>query len=130
MPEPLTGESDDWLPSFHKLDPMLTVGRAGSMPCYSSLISKCKYTVSKFLQFLSSLVASRSTELYCFAQHLSAMPSSEHLPRSILIIGSGVFGLSTAYSLCNNPLFEKVEIILVDRAEFPAPDGASVLLPS
>jgi len=56
------------------------------------------------------------------------MPSPEHLPRSILIIGSGVFGLSTAYSLCNNTLFENVEMTLVDRAEFPAPDGASVLL--
>jgi len=57
------------------------------------------------------------------------MTSSERVPRSILIIGSGVFGLSTAYSLCNNALFKNVEVTLVDRAEFPAPDGASVLLP-
>jgi len=54
------------------------------------------------------------------------MISSEHIPRSILIIGSGVFGLSTVYSLCKNILFKNVEITLVDRAEFPASDGASV----
>ncbi|OCK88292.1 sarcosine oxidase [Cenococcum geophilum 1.58] len=48
------------------------------------------------------------------------------IPSSILIIGSGVFGLSTAYSLCNNPSFKDTSITLVDRHPFPAPDGASI----
>lgn len=53
------------------------------------------------------------------------MDSSE-LPKSVLIIGSGVFGLSTAHSLAKNMLFKVVKITVIDRCEFPAPDGASV----
>lgn len=49
-----------------------------------------------------------------------------NLPQSILIIGSGVFGLSTAYSLAQNPLFKDTKITVADRSDFPAPDGASV----
>lgn len=54
---------------------------------------------------------------------------SSKLPQSVLIIGSGVFGLSTAYSLAKNPLFKDVKITVIDRLEFPAPDGASVRNP-
>ncbi|KAH7139500.1 sarcosine oxidase [Dendryphion nanum] len=48
------------------------------------------------------------------------------IPSSVLIIGSGVFGLSTAYSLCKNPLFSNTSITLVDRQPFPTPDGSSI----
>ncbi|ORY14352.1 sarcosine oxidase [Clohesyomyces aquaticus] len=48
------------------------------------------------------------------------------VPSSILIIGSGVFGLSTAHSLCKNPLFKETSITLVDRQPFPTPDGSSI----
>lgn len=47
-------------------------------------------------------------------------------PASILIIGSGVFGLSTAWSLTQDPHFLKSKITLLDRAAFPAPDGSSI----
>jgi len=49
-----------------------------------------------------------------------------NLPKSILIIGSGVFGLSTAYSLAKNDVFKDANITLIDRSDFPAPDAASV----
>ncbi|KAF2464752.1 sarcosine oxidase [Lindgomyces ingoldianus] len=52
--------------------------------------------------------------------------SSVTIPSSVLIIGSGVFGLSTAYSLCKNPLFDNTSITLVDRQPFPSPDGSSI----
>ncbi|KAF1815149.1 FAD dependent oxidoreductase [Eremomyces bilateralis CBS 781.70] len=47
-------------------------------------------------------------------------------PQSVLIIGSGVFGLSTALSLCERDEFSKSTITLVDKHEFPTPDGASI----
>lgn len=47
-------------------------------------------------------------------------------PKSILIVGSGSFGLSTAHSLAKNDVFKDTKIILIDRWDFPAPDGASV----
>jgi sarcosine oxidase/L-pipecolate oxidase len=47
-------------------------------------------------------------------------------PSSILIVGSGVFGLSTAYSLSQNPLYANSAITVVDRSPFPAPDGSSI----
>lgn len=47
-------------------------------------------------------------------------------PSSILILGSGVFGLSTAYSLTQDPLFKDTKITLIDRSTFPAPDGSSI----
>lgn len=47
-------------------------------------------------------------------------------PSSILIIGSGVFGLSTAYSLAKNPAYKNTKITLVDRQSFPAGDSSSV----
>jgi sarcosine oxidase/L-pipecolate oxidase len=52
------------------------------------------------------------------------------IPGMILIIGSGVFGLSTAYALCQREEFNDTKIVVIDRWPFPAPDGASVLLPS
>ncbi|KAL1877335.1 hypothetical protein VTK73DRAFT_8788 [Phialemonium thermophilum] len=56
-------------------------------------------------------------------------------PSSILIVGSGVFGLTTAYALAHRPAFAQTSITVVDRAEsdstedgnaFPARDAASV----
>jgi sarcosine oxidase/L-pipecolate oxidase len=47
-------------------------------------------------------------------------------PSSILIIGSGAFGLSTAFSLTKDTLFKDTSITVIDRLPFPAPDGASV----
>ncbi|KAF2007026.1 FAD dependent oxidoreductase [Amniculicola lignicola CBS 123094] len=55
-----------------------------------------------------------------------APSESFKVPSSILIVGSGVFGLSTAWSLCKNPLFENTSITLVDRQPFPCPDGSSI----
>jgi sarcosine oxidase / L-pipecolate oxidase len=47
-------------------------------------------------------------------------------PSSILIVGSGVFGLSTAYSLSTNPLYAHATLTLIDRSPFPAPDSSSI----
>ena len=53
-------------------------------------------------------------------------------PSSILVIGSGVFGLTTAHALSRRPEFANTTITVVDRADpsnpdvFPAPDAASV----
>ncbi|KZF22486.1 FAD dependent oxidoreductase [Xylona heveae TC161] len=48
------------------------------------------------------------------------------VPSSILIVGSGVFGLSTALSLASVPKYNGTKITLIDRSAFPAPDGASI----
>ncbi|KAF2086719.1 FAD dependent oxidoreductase [Saccharata proteae CBS 121410] len=56
------------------------------------------------------------------------MSSSEKsaVPSSILIVGSGVFGLSTAYSLATNPAYKNTTITVVDRQSFPAGDASSI----
>ncbi|KAF2731752.1 sarcosine oxidase [Polyplosphaeria fusca] len=54
------------------------------------------------------------------------MASDYCAPSSILIVGSGVFGLSTAFSLSKDPKFKDTSITLVDRQPFPAPDGSSI----
>ncbi|KAJ4293911.1 hypothetical protein N0V88_005425 [Collariella sp. IMI 366227] len=53
-------------------------------------------------------------------------------PSSVLIIGSGVFGLSTALALTRRDAFANCSITIVDRSdlsedgtEFPSPDAAS-----
>jgi sarcosine oxidase/L-pipecolate oxidase len=48
------------------------------------------------------------------------------IPSSILIVGSGVFGLSTAYSLAQRPELSNVNITVLDRVAFPAQDAASI----
>ncbi|KAM4062926.1 FAD dependent oxidoreductase [Hirsutella rhossiliensis] len=52
----------------------------------------------------------------------------EQPPASILIIGSGLFGLSTAWELTKRPLFADTAITVVDHAggQFPPSDSASV----
>ncbi|KAF4595596.1 fructosyl-amino acid oxidase [Ophiocordyceps camponoti-floridani] len=53
----------------------------------------------------------------------------EEAPLSVLIVGSGVFGLSTAWSLTKQPFFDDTTITIVDCADhgrFPPPDAASV----
>ncbi|KAF1968859.1 FAD dependent oxidoreductase [Bimuria novae-zelandiae CBS 107.79] len=52
--------------------------------------------------------------------------ASSDIPSSVLIIGSGAFGLSTAWALCKNPQFENTSITVVDRNTFPSSDGSSV----
>jgi sarcosine oxidase / L-pipecolate oxidase len=47
-------------------------------------------------------------------------------PRSILIIGSGVFGLSTALSLTRRPFYFSTTITVLDRSPFPSLDGSSI----
>ncbi|KAF2153974.1 FAD dependent oxidoreductase [Myriangium duriaei CBS 260.36] len=55
-----------------------------------------------------------------------ASSSSKEVPSSVLIVGSGVFGLSTAYALTQRPEFAHSKITVLDRSPFPAPDGSSV----
>ena len=55
------------------------------------------------------------------------MPSaSASIPSSVIIIGSGVFGLSTAYALAKRNEFKNSKITLLERLDFPAPDAASI----
>ncbi|KAK3292565.1 FAD dependent oxidoreductase [Chaetomium fimeti] len=64
----------------------------------------------------------------------SSLPSSRPFspPSSILIIGSGVFGLSTALALARRDAFSQCSITVVDRSDpsqpgtFPSPDAASI----
>ncbi|KAL1837056.1 hypothetical protein VTJ49DRAFT_4325 [Mycothermus thermophilus] len=73
----------------------------------------------------SSLAASASS---------SPSHSSNHFcpPSSVLIIGSGVFGLSTALALTRRHAFAHCSITVVDRSDpsqpraFPSPDAASI----
>lgn len=52
----------------------------------------------------------------------------DQAPSSILIVGSGVFGLSTAWALTKRSFFDKTSITVVDNAggQFPPADAASV----
>ncbi len=52
--------------------------------------------------------------------------TSLEIPKSIIIIGSGAFGLSTAWALCRNARYKDTSIIVIDRQPFPTPDGSSV----
>jgi sarcosine oxidase/L-pipecolate oxidase len=47
-------------------------------------------------------------------------------PTSIFIVGSGVFGLSTAYALAQRPTYSNTKITVLDRSPFPSPDGSSI----
>ncbi|WYZ43541.1 hypothetical protein EsH8_VI_001240 [Colletotrichum jinshuiense] len=55
-------------------------------------------------------------------------PTEPPAPSSILIIGSGVFGLTTAYELALRPRYASTSITVVDRSPVPGPseDAASV----
>ncbi|TDZ51674.1 L-pipecolate oxidase [Colletotrichum trifolii] len=56
------------------------------------------------------------------------MPDPAEPPSSILIIGSGVFGLTTAYELAQRPRYASATITVLDRSTTPGPseDAASV----
>ena len=54
------------------------------------------------------------------------MKMSSSVPSSILIVGSGVFGLGTAYALTQREEYKNTKITILDRSGFPAPDAASV----
>jgi sarcosine oxidase / L-pipecolate oxidase len=47
-------------------------------------------------------------------------------PSSILILGSGVFGLSTAFALSTRSSYKTTTLTLLDRSPFPSPDGSSI----
>jgi sarcosine oxidase/L-pipecolate oxidase len=57
---------------------------------------------------------------------MASTASSFDTPSSVLIIGSGAFGLSTAWALCKNPRYKNTSITVVDRNTFPSADGSSV----
>ncbi|KAI5800882.1 FAD dependent oxidoreductase [Pyronema domesticum] len=48
------------------------------------------------------------------------------IPDSIIIVGSGEFGLSTALALTTRPNFSHTKITLLDRLPFPSADGSSI----
>lgn len=48
------------------------------------------------------------------------------IPSSIIIVGSGVFGLGTAHALTKRPELKATRITLLERLPFPAHDGSSV----
>lgn len=52
------------------------------------------------------------------------MTSQTPLPSSVIIIGAGVFGLSTALALANR--YPATNIVVVDRLTPPVEDGTSV----
>ncbi|KAK3710835.1 hypothetical protein LTR37_010059 [Vermiconidia calcicola] len=54
------------------------------------------------------------------------MSQSRNLPSTILIIGSGVFGLGTAYALAQRLEYRNTKITLLDRLDFPAQDASSI----
>ncbi|KAL7924690.1 FAD dependent oxidoreductase [Trichoderma austrokoningii] len=58
-----------------------------------------------------------------------ATASMDPPPRSILIVGSGVYGLSTAWALTKRPSYDKTTITIVDDVRggtFPPGDASSV----
>ncbi|ETI25601.1 hypothetical protein G647_02375 [Cladophialophora carrionii CBS 160.54] len=53
--------------------------------------------------------------------------SNDPAPRHILIVGAGVFGLSTALSLIHNPTYDGARITIIDSSPtLPNPSGSSV----
>lgn len=69
-------------------------------------------------------------EIKAAAAEAAAAVAAFKPPESILIIGSGVFGLSTAWALTKRPEFASTSITVLDRSPdpgfFPARDAASV----
>ncbi|KAK4172185.1 FAD dependent oxidoreductase [Triangularia setosa] len=66
-------------------------------------------------------------------QHSSSSSNNNANPlSSILIVGSGLFGLTTAYSLSRRHEFANTSITVIDRSDhsspsiFPSPDAASI----
>lgn len=57
---------------------------------------------------------------------MSSSTSPPPTPKAILIVGSGVFGLSTALALSKRPSFANTTITVLDRLPFPAHDASSV----
>lgn len=54
------------------------------------------------------------------------MAEQKDIPSSVLIVGSGVFGLGTAYSLTQRHEFRNTKITVLERLVFPAHDAASI----
>lgn len=82
----------------------------------------CRLTFLHVFPFFCAVVAF----LYVLTLRAMASSASPEIPSSILIVGSGAFGLSTAYSLCQNPRYKDTSITIIDRQPFPTPDGSSV----
>jgi hypothetical protein len=85
-------------------------------------ISSCIYDLYISLQdsFQNSSISSTFKEPVFFIMASSTAPSS------ILIIGSGVFGLSTALALAKRPPYSSAKITVLDRSQFPSLDGSSI----
>lgn len=52
--------------------------------------------------------------------------STKQVPSSVIIVGSGVFGLGTAHALATRDEFKNTSITVLERVDFPAPDGSSI----
>ena len=52
--------------------------------------------------------------------------AGQKIPSSVLIVGSGVFGLGTAYALAQRADFKDTKITVLDRSDFPAADASSI----
>jgi hypothetical protein len=76
--------------------------------------------------FVVFSVCELSFPVCCSFSFLAMASSSSEIPSSILIVGSGAFGLSTAWALCRNTRFQDTTITVVDRQPFPTPDSSSV----
>lgn len=75
--------------------------------------------------WISILFPRHFSDLFTGIPHLWTMDDPD-IPSSILIIGSGVFGLSTAHSLSLDHRFSTSTITVLDRSPFPSPDGSSI----
>ena len=71
-----------------------------------------------------NLVRSKQLLLASAVSSSTTMPSAESFPPTVIIIGAGVFGLSTALAIAKRHPSTKVTI--VDRLTPPVPDGTSV----
>jgi hypothetical protein len=123
-------------------DPIGRDGRAqapcmprGSEPCPADTPPRGRHRptapVINFLARCRSVISSlRLCELaipsFVFVVLAMSSTPSPEIPTSILIVGSGAFGLSTAWALCRNPQYKDTTITVVDRQPFPTPDGSSV----
>lgn len=60
------------------------------------------------------------------SNHLSSVSTDKPVPKDILIVGAGVFGLGTAYALAQREEFKNTKITVLERTDFPAQDGSSI----
>jgi hypothetical protein len=97
-------------------------------PCGVNIFHFDTSVVVFFPCFLAICRLPLSFALLCSHSAMASSSSSLEIPSSILIVGSGAFGLSTAWALCRNTQYKDTAITVVDRQPFPTPDGSSVRL--